>query len=65
MVEVIKDAEIADMIEKIGLGIQYQYQYSPENAGNAIKQILNKLSTKSNVDSMKELIEIIREGRDE
>ena len=58
-----KDAETADMIEKM-IEFGMQYQYNPENAGNAIKQILNKLSTKSNVDSMKELIEIIR-GRDE
>ena len=64
MVEPIKDAETAEKIE-IGLGIQYQYQYSPENAGNAIKQILNKLSTGPNVDNVKEIIDIIREGRNE
>ena len=54
-----KDAETADMIEKmIGLGIQYQY--NPENASNAIKQIINRLSTGPNVDNVKELIEVIR-----
>ena len=62
MVEPIKDAETTEKIE-IGLGIQYQY--SPENAGNAIKQILNKLSTGPNVDNVKEIIDIIREGRNE
>lgn len=62
MVEAIK-TETADMIEKIGLGIQYQY--SPENAGNAIKQIFNKLSTGPNVDNMKELIDVIRGDRNE
>ena len=42
-----------------------QYQCNPENAGNAIKQIFNRLSTAPNVDSMEELIEVIRGGRNE
>ena len=42
-----------------------QYQYNPENAGNAIKQIINRLSTGPNVNNVKELIEVIRGGRDE